>query len=68
MQLKQLYDIDTNVCIRKTATTFGDLPDWYMKVTPNIRSEADKKNTVAVPICYNNYILPLTCWYCHICI
>ena len=28
MQLKKLYHIATNVCSRKSATTFGDLPDW----------------------------------------
>ena len=28
MQLKKSYYIATNVCIRKCATTFGDLPDW----------------------------------------
>ena len=27
MQLKKLYHIATNVCSRKSATTFGDLPD-----------------------------------------
>ena len=28
MQLKKSYYIITNVCSRKSATTFGDLPDW----------------------------------------
>ena len=28
MQLKLSYYIATNVCSRKGATTFGDLPDW----------------------------------------
>ena len=28
MQLKQSYCIATNVCSRKSATTFADLPDW----------------------------------------
>ena len=36
MQLKKSYHIVTNVCSRKSATTFGDLPDcWvgrYMKL------------------------------------
>ena len=27
MQLKKSYHIVTNVCSRKSATTFGDLPD-----------------------------------------
>ena len=27
MQLKKSYDTATNVCSRKSATTFGDLPD-----------------------------------------
>ena len=27
MQLKESYYIATNVCSRKSATTFGDLPD-----------------------------------------
>ena len=27
MQLKKSYHIATNVCSRKSATTFGDLPD-----------------------------------------
>ena len=27
MQLKKPYHIATNVCSRKSATTFGDLPD-----------------------------------------
>ena len=27
MQLKKSYHIATNVCNRKSATTFGDLPD-----------------------------------------
>ena len=30
MQLKQPYYIATNVCSRKSATTFGDLSDWSM--------------------------------------
>ena len=28
MHLKKSYHIATNVCSRKSATTFGDLPDW----------------------------------------
>ena len=28
MQLKKSYDIGTNICSRKSASTFGDLPDW----------------------------------------
>ena len=28
MQLKNSYHIATNVCTRKRATTFGDLPDY----------------------------------------
>ena len=28
MQLKQFYNIATKVTSRKSATTFGDLPDW----------------------------------------
>ena len=28
MQFKKAYYIATNVCSRKNATTFGDLPDW----------------------------------------
>ena len=28
MQLKKSHHIATNVCSRKSATTFGDLPDW----------------------------------------
>ena len=28
MQLKKSYHIATNVCSWKSATTFGDLPDW----------------------------------------
>ena len=30
MQLKKSYHIATNVCSRKSATTFGDLPDWLV--------------------------------------
>ena len=26
--LKKSYHIATNVCSRRSATTFGDLPDW----------------------------------------
>ena len=29
MQLKKSYYTASNVCSRKSATTFGDLPDWY---------------------------------------
>ena len=29
MQLKKSYYIATNVCSRKSSTTFGDLPDWW---------------------------------------
>ena len=29
MQLRKSYHIATNICSRKSATTFGDLPDWY---------------------------------------
>ena len=32
MQLKKSYHIATNVCSRKGATTFGDLPDWLCLV------------------------------------
>ena len=28
IELKKSYDIATNFCSRKSATTFGDLPDW----------------------------------------
>ena len=28
MQLKQFYNVATKVSSRKSATTFGDLPDW----------------------------------------
>ena len=31
MQLKKTYPITTNVCSRKSATTFGDLPDWLYR-------------------------------------
>ena len=31
MQLKKSYHIATKVCIRKSATTLGDLPDWYVQ-------------------------------------
>ena len=30
MQLKKSYHIATNVCSRKSATTFGELPDWFV--------------------------------------
>ena len=30
MQLNKSYYIATNVCSRKSATTFGDLPDWWV--------------------------------------
>ena len=30
MQLKKSYHIATNVCSRKSATTFGDLPDCLL--------------------------------------
>ena len=30
MQLKQFYDIATKVSSRKSAITFGDLPDWFI--------------------------------------
>ena len=30
MQMNKSYHIATNVCNRKRATTFGDLPDWSM--------------------------------------
>ena len=29
MQLKKSYFIATDVCSRKSATAFGDLPDWW---------------------------------------
>ena len=29
MQLKKSYHVATIVCSRKSATTFGDLPDWW---------------------------------------
>ena len=35
MQLKKSYHIATNVCSRKSATTFGDLPDWLMSLESN---------------------------------
>ena len=33
MQLKYSYYIATNVCSRKSATTFGDLPDCLVEQT-----------------------------------
>ena len=30
MQFKYSYEIATNVGSRKSATTFGDLPDWWV--------------------------------------
>ena len=36
MQLKQFYNIATKVSSRKSATTFGDLPDWLAMVFSNI--------------------------------
>ena len=30
VQLKKSYHIATNVCSRKSATTFGDLPDCFI--------------------------------------
>ena len=35
MQLKKSYHIDTNVCSRKSATTFGDLPDCLVCNQPD---------------------------------
>ena len=32
MLLKQFYNIDSKVSSRKSATTFGDLPDWYAAI------------------------------------
>ena len=34
MQLKKSYYIATDVSSRKSATTFGDLPDWLVKGAP----------------------------------
>ena len=28
MELKKSYHIATDICSRKSVTTFGDLPDW----------------------------------------
>ena len=33
MQLKKSYHFDTNFCSRKSATTFGDLPDCLWDTT-----------------------------------
>ena len=30
MQMKKSYYIATNACSKKSATTFGDLPDWFI--------------------------------------
>ena len=30
MQLKEIYNIATKVSSKKSATTFGDLPDWIV--------------------------------------
>ena len=35
MQLKESYYIATDVCSRKSATTFGDLPDWIVVTWPS---------------------------------
>ena len=37
MQLKKSYHIATNVCSRKSATTFGDLPDCLKAIKPHNR-------------------------------
>ena len=36
MQLKISYHFATNVCSRKSATTFGDLPDWKCNDEKNL--------------------------------
>ena len=36
MQLKQFYNRATKVSSRKSATTFGDLPDWWGMLFTNI--------------------------------
>ena len=59
-QLKKSYHIATNVCSRKSATTFGDLPDWScwnLGMNPNLLSEK---------ICETSVIIQIPdCW--HIC-
>ena len=39
MQLQKSYHIATNVCSRKSATTFGDLPDWYKTTVISIATQ-----------------------------
>ena len=36
MQLKESYYFATNICSRKSATTFGDLPDCYGFMLPDL--------------------------------
>ena len=45
MQLKKSYHIATKVCSRKSATTFGDLPDCLMHSKPNLIDRLYPYNT-----------------------
>ena len=45
MQLKQFYNIATKGTSRKSATTFGDLPHWWVKFAPRlINGTSDDEN------------------------
>ena len=45
MQFKKWYHIATNVCSRKNASTFGDLPDW---LCAGSNKHLDKESSVLV--------------------
>ena len=46
--IMQSYYIATNVCSRKSATTFGDLPDWSGNRTPGVRQICQSVKVFAI--------------------
>ena len=46
MQLKPFYNIATKVSSRKSATTFGDLPDWLSRNQKQQNATAWKRRLV----------------------
>ena len=63
MQLKYSYYIATNVCCRKSATTFGDLPDCKYFQHNFSRNSIIQGNAVEIVVSEMAAILPACQYY-----
>ena len=65
IQLKKSYHIATNVCSRKRATTFGDLPDWLLSSQIWVTSPMGAIASLLAPGKLLVNTIPIKTWWIH---